>query len=145
MIIPLQCIKVFKRKAFNKYRKYVGGHQYKSEYKSWRKTIFGQLSFLLRASSDTLPTAINLHRWKIQCGARCILCDSSRPTTAHVLSGCPVALSQHTDTRIVTIWCYSVWHLSLLVFSIIYHISRFMQTCRAYEPVNHLQLQSHRL
>ena len=70
--------------------------------KTWNRLLSGfhpgQLSFLLRASSDTLPTAVNLHRWKIQCGARCILCDSSRPTTAHVLSGCPVALSQHRYT-----------------------------------------------
>ena len=42
----------------------------------------GQLSFLLRAASDTLSTAMNL-----QCSAKCVLCDSSRPTTAHVLGG----------------------------------------------------------
>ena len=45
-----------------------------------------------------LPTAINLCRWKIQCGARCVLCDSLSPTTVHVLSGCPVALSQNRYT-----------------------------------------------
>ncbi|XP_065883967.1 uncharacterized protein [Dysidea avara] len=58
----------------------------------------GQLSFLLRAASDTLPTAMNLRRWNIQCHAKCVLCDSSRPTTAHVLGGCPVALSQERYT-----------------------------------------------
>ena len=47
----------------------------------------GQLSFLLRASSDMLPTSINLHRWHIQCGEQYALCDSSRPITTHVLSG----------------------------------------------------------
>ena len=31
----------------------------------------------------------------------CILCDSSHPTTAHVLGGCPVALSQDR---------YTYWH-----------------------------------
>ena len=36
-------------------------------------------------------TSVNLRRWHIQCGVRCALCDSPRPTTAHVLSGCPVA------------------------------------------------------
>ena len=46
----------------------------------------GHLSFLLRAASDTLPAAMNLRRWNIQCSAKCILCDSSRPTTAHVLT-----------------------------------------------------------
>ena len=53
------------------------------------------------ASSDTLPTEVNLRRWKIQCNARCILCDSARPTTAHILSGCPVALDQNR---------YTYWH-----------------------------------
>jgi len=42
-----------------------------------------------------LPTSVNLRRWHIQCGARCALCDSPCPTTAHVLSGCLVALSQN--------------------------------------------------
>jgi len=48
----------------------------------------------LWAASDTLPTAMNLRRWNIQCSAKCVLCDSSRLTTAHVLGGCPVVLSQ---------------------------------------------------
>jgi len=54
----------------------------------------GQLSFLLRAASNTLPTPLNLRRWKIQCGAKCPLCGNSRPTVAHILNGCPVALEQ---------------------------------------------------
>ena len=54
----------------------------------------GQLSFLLRAGSDTLPTPMNLKRWKIKCDAKCPLCDSPWCTTHHILSGCPVALSQ---------------------------------------------------
>jgi len=54
----------------------------------------GQLSFILRAASDTLPTPLNLRRWKIQCGAKCPLCGNSRPTVAHILNGCPVALEQ---------------------------------------------------
>ena len=35
----------------------------------------GQLSFILRASSDTLPTDVNLCHWNILCDN----CDSSRP------------------------------------------------------------------
>lgn len=70
--------------------------------RTWNRLLSGlhpgQLSFILRASSDTLPTEVNLCRWNIQCGAKCALCDSPRPTTAHVLSGCPVALSQHRYT-----------------------------------------------
>ena len=54
----------------------------------------GQLSFILCAASDTLPTPLNLRRWKIQCGAKCSLCGNSRPTVAHILNGCPVALEQ---------------------------------------------------
>jgi len=41
---------------------------------------------------------MNLRRWSIQSNAKCSLCNSLRPTTAHVLSGCPVALSQHRFT-----------------------------------------------
>ena len=58
----------------------------------------GQLSFLLRAASDTLPTEVNLRRWCIQSDVRRTLCDSSRPTTAHILGGCPVALTRQRYT-----------------------------------------------
>ena len=66
--------------------------------KTWNRLIAGfnpgQLSFLLRAASDTLPTAVNLRRWCIQSDIHCTLCASSCPTTAHILGGCPVALTQ---------------------------------------------------
>ena len=39
-----------------------------------------------------------MQRWSIQCDAKCLLCDSTRPTTAHVLSGCPAALNQQRYT-----------------------------------------------
>ena len=53
----------------------------------------GQLSFLLRAGSDTLPTPMNLHRWKFRVSQVCPLCRQPSPcTTAHILSGCPTAL-----------------------------------------------------
>jgi len=39
----------------------------------WNRLLFGfhpgQLSFVLRASSDTLPTPMNLRCWKIQAGS----------------------------------------------------------------------------
>ena len=54
----------------------------------------GQLSFLLRAGSDTLPTPINLHRMHIQHGSKFPLCSSVRHTTAHILNGCFTALHQ---------------------------------------------------
>jgi len=66
--------------------------------KLWNRLLLGfhpgQLSFVLRASSDTLPTPLNLRRWHIQTGATCALCQSPRPTSHHVLNGCPVALQQ---------------------------------------------------
>ena len=70
-----------------------------SEQHVWSKLIrgglpHGQLSFLLKAGSDTLPTALNLKRMRIQCDGSCKLCRNPRPTTAHILSGCPEALSQ---------------------------------------------------
>ena len=39
----------------------------------------GQLSFLLRAGSDTLPTPLNLRQWKLQTEACCDLCSSTSP------------------------------------------------------------------
>ena len=54
----------------------------------------GQLLFILRAASNTLPTAVNLQRWHIQCNVKCSLCECVQQTTAHILNGCPTALSQ---------------------------------------------------
>jgi len=65
---------------------------------TWNRLLLGcnpgHFSFILRAASDTLPTAVNLQRWHIQCDARCTLCGYPQPTTAHVLGGCPSALTQ---------------------------------------------------
>ena len=51
-----------------------------SDCPSWNRIISGlpsgQLSFLLRAGSDTLPTPLNLARWRIQADPRCPLCNS---------------------------------------------------------------------
>ena len=54
----------------------------------------GQLSFILRPASDTLPTPLNLKRWNYRLDAKCHLCNSNRPTTAHILNGCTIALEQ---------------------------------------------------
>jgi len=53
-----------------------------------------QLSFLLRAECDTLPTLINLARWNMIVNPVCALSQSPQPTSNHVLAGCPVALDQ---------------------------------------------------
>ena len=82
--------------------KFLDSARLETSCKTWNKLLTDfhprQLSFLLKASSDTLPTAVNLRRWHIQCGAKCTLCDSNCPTTAHILGGCPVALSQQRYT-----------------------------------------------
>ena len=54
----------------------------------------GQLSFLLTAGSDTLPTPLNLRRWRFRPDAKCPLCDNPWPTVQHILNGCPVSLSR---------------------------------------------------
>ena len=51
-------------------------------------------SFVLGATFDTLPSPTNLKRWHITTEADCSLCSVKVCTTAHVLSGCKVALSQ---------------------------------------------------
>ena len=65
---------------------------------SWNRIIsglpVGQLSFLLRAGADCLPTPLNLRRWKLRVDAACDLCGSPSPTVHHILSGCPTALDQ---------------------------------------------------
>ena len=64
----------------------------------WRRLMYGlpekQLSFLLRAGSDTLPTPMNLARWNIIINPVCVLCQSTQPTSNHILTGCSVALDQ---------------------------------------------------
>jgi len=52
------------------------------------------LSFVLRATYDTLPSPSNLHRWHIPTNVSCFLCDKSICTSAHILSGCKKALDQ---------------------------------------------------
>ena len=40
-------------------------------------------SFLLRAGTDTLPTPLNLKRWRLKVDSKCHLCGSSAPTVFH--------------------------------------------------------------
>ena len=57
-----------------------------------------QMSFVLHAGSDTLPTPLNLARWKIQSNPCCPICGSRNPTTLNILNGCVSALNQGRDT-----------------------------------------------
>ena len=52
-----------------------------------------RLSFLIRATYDTLPSPWNLHVW-YGTEATCKLCDSPKASLHHILSGCKVALTQ---------------------------------------------------
>ena len=52
------------------------------------------VSFFLGSTFDTLPSPSNLKRWKISAEAHCFLCRKSICTTAHILSGCKIALVQ---------------------------------------------------
>ena len=54
----------------------------------------GQLSFLIRAGTDCLPTPLNLQRWHYRVCNKCPLCNSPTPTSAHILNGCQEALIQ---------------------------------------------------
>ena len=54
----------------------------------------GQLSFLIRAGADCLPTPLNLLRWNYRVCSKCPLCNSPTPTSAHILNGCQEALTQ---------------------------------------------------
>ena len=69
-----------------------------SSSKIWKRIMHGlparQMSFILRAATDTLPTPLNLARWRIQVDPKCPLCGNPCPTTAHVLNGCQRALEQ---------------------------------------------------
>ena len=52
----------------------------------------GTLKFVLNASIDTLPTAVNFKRWKKSPSDVCKLCKG-RQNTNPVLNGCKVALN----------------------------------------------------
>ena len=67
--------------------------QWTDELPGWYKA--SDISFIFKSLFQHFH---NSHRWNIQCDAKCALCNSSWPTTAHVLSGCPVPLSQHRYT-----------------------------------------------
>ena len=52
-----------------------------------------RLSFLIRATYDTLPCPRNLHQW-FGAEETCPLCNTINASLQHILSGCKIALSQ---------------------------------------------------
>ena len=58
----------------------------------------GQLSFLLCAGTDILPTSLNSRRWCFKMDASCELCGFLNQTVHHILSCRPTALNQGSLT-----------------------------------------------
>ena len=52
-----------------------------------------RLSFLIRATYDTLPSPSNLSRW-YGSEENCQLCNAPNPSLQHILSSCKTALAQ---------------------------------------------------
>ena len=95
----------------------------------WRRIMDGlpkgQLSFLLRAGSDTLPSPMNLHRWRLRVSPACPLCHQSPCTTAHILVGCPHALEDgrytwRHDSVLMNLFKSILHHLNPLTSPSIY-------------------------
>ena len=49
---------------------------------------------MLGSTFDTLPSPANVKRWHIATESDCALCSVKGCTTAHVLSGCKIALNK---------------------------------------------------
>ena len=62
----------------------------------------GQLSFMLKAGADCLPTPLNLCRWRIQTDPKCPLCLWPKPTSAHILNGCSIYSSESRAIHMAT-------------------------------------------
>ena len=58
----------------------------------------GQMSFMIRAGADCLPSPVNLCRWRIQSDPSCPLCCSRTCTVNHILNYCPTAPTQDRYT-----------------------------------------------
>uniref|UniRef100_A0A1X7UX59 Reverse transcriptase domain-containing protein n=1 Tax=Amphimedon queenslandica TaxID=400682 RepID=A0A1X7UX59_AMPQE len=69
-----------------------------SDSKVWSRVITalpaGQLSFIIRAGIDCLPTPMTLCRWKYRTDSSCGLCNAPQCTVNHILSCCPTSLLQ---------------------------------------------------
>jgi hypothetical protein len=68
---------------------------------SWNRLMYGlspsMLGFAMKSFVNMLPTPDNLSRWR--CGEhKCKLCGVSKPSPAHILSACSVALQQQRYT-----------------------------------------------
>ena len=69
------------------------------ENRRWKRLLSGmpsgQLSFVLKAITGTLPTLMYLRRMSSRVDAKCMLCDSPYCTAKHILNSCSEALKQY--------------------------------------------------
>ena len=84
----------------------------------------GQLSFLIGAGIDCLPTPMTLCRWKYRTDSSCGLCNAPLCTVNHVLNGCPTSLLQGRYTWRHDVVLKRLYHLlkdnlddSIMVFA----------------------------
>ena len=75
-------------------QKPVGWNVKKSLVKDPTGTPIGSAFIYIAGSFDTLPTPINLNRWRYKADSKYSLCSSPHSTTLHILNPCPSALSQ---------------------------------------------------
>ena len=54
----------------------------------------GQMSFLLRAGTDTFPTPLNLRCYRLRTSPSCPLCGQTQPAIYHILSNWSEILQQ---------------------------------------------------
>ena len=95
----------------------------------------GQLSFMLKAGSDTLPTLMNLQRYKIQVSAHCKLCQRPQATTGYILSVCPKALEQGRYT----------WRHDSFLQSLVRSLEKAIPNGQIYADLDNMCAQGHPL
>ena len=88
----------------------------------WKRLMYGlpekQLSFLLRAGCDTLPTPMNLARRNIITSPVCTHCHCTQPTN-HILTGYSVALDQGRYT----------WHHNFVLQVLVCNFKKDLPPC----------------
>ena len=87
-----------KFKTLTVQRKVLEVAELESSNQVWKRIMAGlpagQFSLLLRAGTDTLPTPLNLKRWRYRTDPSCPLFGHKQPTVHHILSNCQIALEQ---------------------------------------------------
>ena len=134
--LGLTTSKFWKNKSSRDYRKYISNHQitiddtygiskavqlqvqgqwtrglnYNQQDFTWVTLIAmsaNLTSFYLHSTFDTLPSPIDLKRWRITTEVVCTLCSKGIYTTTHILEACKVSLQQGRYTfRHDTVWIH---------------------------------------